>query len=84
MKQSENKNDHEFYCQICDITCKNKYSLKRHTTTTRHKMKEWKPFEKKKCMICDICKIIFKSRSTAYRHKKTCKQKGLYLSKTTA
>lgn len=79
MKQSENKNDHEFYCQICDITCKNKYSLKRHTTTTRHKMKEWKPFEKKKCMICDICKIIFKSRSTAYRHKKTCKQKNTIL-----
>jgi len=42
-------------------------------------MKEWKPFEKKKCMICDICKIIFKSRSTAYRHKKTCKQKNTIL-----
>jgi len=82
MKQKTSKNEQlKFRCEICDYTCKNKYNLKRHFSTTRHKMKQNETKnEQKRVNVknpshyeCDICSKTFKSRTTLWRHKKKCK-----------
>ena len=81
MKQKTSKNEQpKFRCEICDYTCKNKYNLKRHFSTTRHKMKQNETKnEQKRVNVkkpshyeCDICSKTFKSRTTLWRHKKKC------------
>ena len=83
MKQKTSKNEQpKFRCEICDYSCKNKYNLKRHFSTTRHKMKqnetknEQKRVKTKRPLQydCNICSKSFKSRTTLWRHKKKCKQ----------
>ena len=66
------------YCECCDYTASQKSNWERHLLTKKHK---------KKCFIfvsktskkgvkskfeCEICKKVYKSRTTLWRHKKKC------------
>jgi len=66
----------KYHCEKCHYTCKNKYNFQKHLTTTKHKMKQNETQKyNKSCqskLCCDICKTVFKSRTTLWRHKKTC------------
>ena len=63
----------KFYCKNCNITCKNKYTFKRHLLTTKHKTKQYYIHGANTGMVCDSCKNCFNSRTTLWRHKKKCK-----------
>ena len=75
-----------FQCIYCDYTCYVKFSYERHLLTPKHikrvQMKQNETNETKKeekeekekntqNNICD-CGIVFNSRTTLWRHKKTC------------
>ena len=84
MKQKTSKNEQpKFQCKICDYACKSKFNLKRHFSSTRHKMKqnetqnEQKRAKKQNTphFSCDYCARIFKSRTSIWRHKKKCGNK---------
>jgi hypothetical protein len=75
MKQKKSKNEqHIFSCKICDYTCKSKYNLKRHFSTTKHKMKQNETKKENKTsdtiFSCKTCNQEFKSRTTLWRHNK--------------
>ena len=75
MKQKTSKNEQHIYCcKICDYSCKNKSNLKRHFSTTKHKMKQNETkneYKTSKTMFsCKTCNQEFKSRTTLWRHKK--------------
>jgi uncharacterized protein YneR len=77
MKHKTSKNEHQIYsCKICHYACSNKYNLKRHFSTTKHKMKQNETQNENKTsdtiFCCETCSKNFKSRTTLWRHKKNC------------
>jgi len=81
MNQNEtklmSKNAKMFYCEICDFTCSKKSNYNCHLLTRKHNMKqnETTIMPKNAEYICEICEIMFNSRSTLWRHKKKCTYK---------
>jgi len=79
MKQNEtnqtSKNTNIFQCIKCDFECCKKGDYNRHLLTLKHNMKQNETNDVKKStnsFNCTICKTIFNSRTTLWRHKKTC------------
>ena len=77
MKHKTSKNEQQIYsCEICHYACSNKYNLKRHFSTTKHKMKQNETQNENKksdtIFCCETCTKNFKSRTTLWRHKKNC------------
>jgi hypothetical protein len=80
MKQMKQKSCQKlpkfFHCEKCDYTCKNKYNFQKHLTTAKHitKQNETKKYNKscQSRLSCGMCKKSFKSRTTLWRHKKSC------------
>ena len=77
--KTSKKEQHKFYCELCDYGCRTKYNLNRHLNTTKHNMKQFetneehvenKPCTTNKGFYCDLCLIHFKSRTTLWRHRK--------------
>jgi len=81
MKQFEtnfsSKSSEIFYCEKCDYSTCRKSQYKRHTFTSKHKNEtnetnlKQKSSEKVPTFICN-CGISLKSRTSIWRHKKTC------------
>jgi hypothetical protein len=80
------KREDKFHCIYCDYKCCVKFSYERHLLTSKHikqvKMKQNETNETKKEKkekkekythdnSCD-CGLVFNSRTTLWRHKKTC------------
>jgi len=80
MKQNETKKTPKNVilreCEHCDFKCSKKCDWDRHILTLKHKMKQNETnetiFTTKSANICICCGIIFNSRTTLWRHKKTC------------
>jgi hypothetical protein len=79
MKQNEtnqtSKNTNIFQCIKCDFECCKKGDYNRHLLTLKHNMKQNETNDVKKStnsFNCTICKTLFNSRTTLWRHKKTC------------
>lgn len=83
MKQNETrkvpKSSNKIICELCNyITCR-KSQYERHLSTEKHKSRTFETNLKQessessgyKCHQC-ICGICFNSRTTLWRHKKTC------------
>jgi hypothetical protein len=79
-----NKSFKEFFCLKCDFKCCKKGDWNRHILTTKHQQEyvantnakmKIKPSnaEKSKTYAC-YCGAILNSRTTLWRHKKTCNQ----------
>ena len=92
MKQSWNildncvkKNNQKYACDVCDYSTSNKSQYNRHLITDKHRVNvsetHLKQNETQKVHQC-VCGIIFNSRTTLWRHKKTCTK--LDTSQTTA
>ena len=83
MKQMKQKNTpvHKFSCLHCNFVTNNKKDYKRHLQTIKHnvKLNETKFTLTKN--ICNKCNKIFKSRTTLWRHKKSCKNEVAKLAK---
>jgi len=71
-----------FHCIYCDYKCCVKFSYERHLTTTKHinksQMKQnetnetnKEKKEKKEKNVCN-CGVVYYSRTSLWRHKKTC------------
>jgi hypothetical protein len=81
MKQNETKKTQKNgilrECVYCDFKCSKKCDWDRHILTLKHKMKQSETnetiFAPKSANKCICCGIIFNSRTTLWRHKKTCK-----------
>jgi hypothetical protein len=86
MKQNETnlgekgeKGEPVFHCIHCDYKCCVKFSYERHLTTTKHinksQMKQnetnKEKKEKKEKNVCN-CGLVYYSRTSLWRHKKTC------------
>ena len=83
MKQMKHKNHHckKYNCNECGYHTNKLSEYERHINTTKHKNRH---IETKKTPMCDVCNKIFSSRTTLWRHKKTCKiklQKNIYCNK---
>jgi len=76
------KGETVFHCIYCDYKCCVKFSYERHLTTTKHinksqmKQKETNETnkekkEKKEKNACN-CGLVYYSRTSLWRHKKTC------------
>jgi hypothetical protein len=77
------KGEDKFHCIYCDYKCCVKFSYERHLLTSKHikkvQMKQNETNETKKEKkekythnnSCD-CGLVFNSRTTLWRHKKTC------------
>jgi len=67
-----------FTCEYCDYTTCDASNFNKHINTRRHKMKQTTTIltdpDKYKVFTCKICNQIFKSRTTLWRHEKTCKE----------
>lgn len=67
----------KYYCNICDYYTFNKTDYNKHLTTIKHTKREnnatlkHTETEKNEKLTC-ACGIIFKSRTTLWRHKKSC------------
>ena len=71
MKQKKHKKK-IYKCVLCCYqTCRHA-EYKRHLKTQKHQWKIKHGHETKKTHECNICNSIFKSRTTLWRHKKTC------------
>ena len=78
MKQSETakmpKMPHKYFCEKCDFKCSKHSNYIKHISTLKHlnetKLAQMKP-ESNTLFICS-CSKTFNSRTTLWRHKKTC------------
>jgi hypothetical protein len=69
------KNTNIFQCIKCDFECCKKGDYNRHLLTLKHNMKQNETNLEQKSsnnFECTICKTLFHSRTTLWRHKKTC------------
>jgi hypothetical protein len=75
MKQMKQKNiqSKKFNCVKCSYHTNKQSEFERHLNTNKHKKRH---SETKKSPICNICNKEFISRTTLWRHKKTCKIKN--------
>jgi hypothetical protein len=80
--EKREKGENIFHCIYCDYKCCVKFSYERHLTTTKHinksQMKQnetnetnKEKKEKKEKNACN-CGIVYYSRTSLWRHKKTC------------
>ena len=81
--EKEKKGENLYHCLFCNYKCSVKFSYERHLLTPKHINKEnetnetknetneTKKEKKEKQVVCD-CGIVFNSRTTLWRHKKTC------------
>ena len=79
MKQSETKNtsniNSNFVCEYCNFRCSKKGDYNRHIITRKHKLmcnETQKTSKIIKSYTCSKCNVLFNSRTTLWRHKKTC------------
>tara|TARA_B110000858_G_scaffold184106_1_gene225024 strand:+ start:70 stop:1041 length:972 start_codon:yes stop_codon:yes gene_type:complete len=83
MKQSETtlmpKNAKKYYCGKCDFTCSKESNWIKHTMTLKHNnetnetnLEQKKNIKCQKKYECEFCENIFNSRTTLWRHQKTC------------
>ena len=73
MKQNETKNpqkSHLFFCKKCEYKTSNKKDFTKHNLTLKH-LDETNMKQKIPNFICE-CNKSFNSRTTLWRHKKTC------------
>jgi len=69
------KNANKYNCEKCDFNCSKQCDWNRHLVTRKHNMKHNEIYLTPKNdnkYNCEKCDIIFKSRTTLYRHKKKC------------
>ena len=68
-----------FRCCVCDYETEYSSNLTKHLSTRKHKKKQYETQTIKnysmKQYLCDYCYEPFNSRTTCWRHKKTCAQK---------
>ena len=79
MKQSETKNtsniNSNFVCEYCNFRCSKKGDYNRHIITRKHKLmcnETQKTSKIIKSYTCSKCNVLFNSRTTLWRHTKTC------------
>ena len=83
MKQSETKkmpkNAEKFKCIKCNFICSKHSNYKQHLLTAKHRKnvnETTEPFENatniQRVFMCNTCNIQFKSRTSLWRHKKSC------------
>ena len=80
MEQNEtqitSKTPKTFECIKCDFICSKKTDWTRHLSTAKHNLKQNETNEttnaQKNTKNCHCCGLIFNSRTTLWRHKKTC------------
>jgi hypothetical protein len=83
MKQSETKkipkNAEKFKCIECNFICSKHSNYKQHLLTAKHRKnvnETTEPFENatniQRVFMCNTCNIQFKSRTSLWRHKKSC------------
>ena len=73
MKQNETKKpqkSHLFFCEKCEYRTSNKKDFTKHNLTLKH-LDETNMKQKNPNFICE-CNKLFNSRTTLWRHKKTC------------
>ncbi len=61
----------KFYCEFCDLKCRDKYDYNKHIETKRHKIKQNKTYFSENMYNCE-CGKSYTRRSSLYNHKKTC------------
>ena len=59
----------KFYCEICELKCRDKYNYNKHIETKTHKIKQNKTILEYNCE----CGKSYSLRSSLYNHKKVCK-----------
>jgi len=82
MKQIIVEKSPNYSCEICHYNTCNKKDYKKHLTTIKHKNRDNETNLKQNetngdndltyHFECNLCNNIFKSRTTLWRHKKTC------------
>ena len=81
MKQNETEKTPKYPCETCNYTTNNKKDYNRHLFTSKHQfetnmkqMKQIYPFLplSSNNFICDHCSGSFSSRTTLWRHKRSC------------
>jgi hypothetical protein len=72
------KRSKSYYCEYCDYTASQKSNWERHLKTKKHQGQCFTFVSKtskkgvKSIFKCDFCEKVCKSRTTLWRHKKTC------------
>jgi len=67
------KNAKIYSCKSCYFKCSKKSDWDRHISTAKHKLKQNETTNTpKSAKLCTICNLTFNSRTTLWRHKKTC------------
>ena len=81
--EKEKKGENLYHCLFCNYKCSVKFSYDRHllthkhinkaneTNETKNETNETTKEKKEKQFVCE-CGIVFNSRTTLWRHKKTC------------
>ena len=72
MKQ-ENPPLHKFQCISCNYSTNSKKDYQKHLKTQKHRKRTSETKKIPTFYVCKNCKKKFKSRTTLWRHKKTCK-----------
>ena len=60
-----------FFCELCNVKCRDNFTLKRHFATDKHKLKQNKAECVKKVYKCD-CGKEYKLSGSFCNHKKSC------------
>ena len=72
--KSRKKSQKKYACIPCDYTSSNKYDLKKHFKTMKHRMitNDNTVVTESRKIVCGVCGKKYKYRSGLSRHKKTC------------
>ena len=83
MKQMKQKItcDHKFVCILCNYYTNSKKDFNRHLKTSKHKGRNGETIKIPSKNKCEKCEKNFKSRTTLWRHKKTCDGTKINLTK---
>ena len=88
MKQNETflmpKNAEYFVCNRCDFKCSKLSNYNLHLSTRKHKMKQNETTlapKNAETLCCNNCEKTFNSRTSLWRHKKTCIEPNMTLVK---
>jgi hypothetical protein len=89
MKQNETilmpKNAEDYTCILCDFKCSKLSNYNLHLSTRKHKMKQNETTLVPKnavTLCCNNCEKIFNSRTSLWRHKKSCGEPTMALIKS--
>ena len=87
MKQYETikvpKGSDKFVCELCNYNTSRKSQYDRHFTTDKHQIAANETKMKQECtekFRC-LCGLVYKSRTTLWRHKKKCQETNIEASK---